>query len=217
MVEPPESPHIDDSLCPTAKLDRLAVEAAACSACARMAERSAVLGRLNGPVSAKVLFIAEAPGRFGADRTRQPLVGDRSGRNFEAFLQNAGIRRQDVFVTNAVLCNPRDGAGRNTTPNTSEIRNCSAFLEETLRIIDPLVVVTLGTVALRALELIAPHGAVLRKDVATPVWWNSRWLIPLYHPGARALIHRSFSNQGEDYIRLARHLEELNTEAFGDR
>jgi uracil-DNA glycosylase family 4 len=178
-----------------------------------MAGRAAVLGQRNGPVPANVLFVAEAPGRFGADRTRQPLLGDQSGRNFEALLRIAGLRRQDVFVTNAVLCNPRDAAGRNAPPNTDEIRSCGSFLERTISIVDPLVVVTLGAVALRALDLIAPHGAVLSRDVATPVRWNGRWLIPLYHPGARALIHRSFADQCSDYTCVARHLVAIEAEA----
>lgn len=217
-LEPPAPTGGINTLCPAERLNRLATEAAACRMCARMAERSAVLSMLNGPASARVMFIAEAPGRLGGDRTRVPLADDQTGRNFEAFLQIAGLRRQDVFVTNAVLCNPRDGAGRNAAPSTSEIRNCSGFLERTIQILNPVVVVTLGAVALRALDLVAPHGAVLRNDVATPIRWNGSWLVPLYHPGARALIHRPFSNQRDDYRRLAGHLAalELEPEVFLD-
>ena len=157
----------------------------------------------NGPVPSRVLFVAEAPGRLGRDRTGVPLSGDRAGSNFAKLLQAAGISRDEVFVTNAVLCNPRDAAGHNAPPSAAEIRNCGAFLEETLRIVDPLVVVTLGAVALRALGMIAPHDVVLRDGVAMPVRWNGRWLMPLYHPGARALIHRPFAVQADDYRRLA--------------
>ena len=94
----------------------LVARAQACTRCARMAGRRRVLGPGNGPSDARVLFVAEAPGRFGGDRTAVPLHGDRSGATFAHLLAAAGLDRGEVFVTNAVLCNPRDPAGRNTRP-----------------------------------------------------------------------------------------------------
>ena len=64
----------------------LATEAAHCTLCPAMCERTAVLSELNGPINARVMFIGEAPGRKGADRTRIPFSGDQSGKNFERFL-----------------------------------------------------------------------------------------------------------------------------------
>jgi len=58
----------------------LAAEAAACTLCPAMCERTAVLSELNGPVDARVMFIGEAPGRKGADRTRIPFSGDSIGK-----------------------------------------------------------------------------------------------------------------------------------------
>src|SRR4051812_33305286 len=58
----------------------------ACTRCPRMAGRRRVLGPGNGPVEARVLFVAEAPGRFGGDRTAVPLYGDRSGETFTHLL-----------------------------------------------------------------------------------------------------------------------------------
>ena len=57
-----------------------------CRACPRMEGRTRVLSRANGLVGARVMFVAEAPGRLGADRTGVPLSGDRTGRNFDALL-----------------------------------------------------------------------------------------------------------------------------------
>src|SRR4051794_39073251 len=85
----------------------------ACERCPRMAGRARVLGVANGSRRPRILFVAEAPGRFGGDRTGVPLHGDRSGAIFEALLAAAGLSRAEIFVTNAVLCNPRDPAGRN--------------------------------------------------------------------------------------------------------
>ena len=181
---------------------RLADEVRQCRVCARMAGRRRVLGAGNGPLQARVCFVAEAPGRLGCDRTGTPLCGDQSGRNFERLLAAAGLGRAEVFVTNAVLCNPRDSAGRNAPPSVSEIRNCSGFLAATLALVQPRFVVTLGAVALRALALIAPHEATLAANVGDIIPWNGRWLTPLYHPGPRAQIHRGFHQQVEDFQRL---------------
>jgi uracil-DNA glycosylase family 4 len=149
------------------------------------------------------MFVAEAPGRFGGDRTAVPLHGDRSGATFAHLLTASGLDHGAVFVTNAVLCNPRDPAGRNARPTPVELRNCREHLAAQIAVIDPPWVVALGHTALRALALIAPHGLRLAADVCQPVPWHGRWLVALYHPGPRALIRRPLATQVEDYRRLA--------------
>jgi hypothetical protein len=62
----------------------------------------------------------------------------------------------------------------------------------------------LGATALRALDLIAPHGLSLRDGVAHAVPWSGKLLFPLYHTGPRALIHRNLSKQRSDLFALAR-------------
>jgi uracil-DNA glycosylase len=181
----------------------LVARARACTRCPRMIGRRRVLGPGNGPPDARVLFVAEAPGRFGGDRTAVPLHGDRSGTTFGYLLDAAGLQRAAVFVTNAVLCNPRDPAGRNARPTPDELRNCSEHLAAQIAVLDPPWVVALGHTALRALAQIAPHGVQLAADVGRPVPWLGRRLVALYHPGPRALIRRPLAVQVEDYRRLA--------------
>ena len=173
-----------------------------CRACPRMEGRTRVLSRANGLVGARVMFVAEAPGRLGADRTGVPLSGDRTGRNFDALLAASGIRREDVFVTNAVLCNPRDERGNNAAPSRAELRNCSGHLAATIEVVQPGYVVALGVAALRALALVCPHETVLARDVGRAIAWHGRVLVPLYHPGPRALIHRPWAAQVGDYRAL---------------
>src|SRR3954465_5690133 len=132
-------------------------EASSCTKCAAMCERAAVLSELNGPVNARVMFIGEAPGRKGADRTRVPFSGDQSGRNFDRFLDSIGVARSEIFITSAALCNPRKESGANRRPTVAELRNCSNYLQRTIELIDPPVVVTLGGVALEALKLVYYH------------------------------------------------------------
>lgn len=149
------------------------------------------------------MFVGEAPGRLGADQTAIPFHGDNTGNNFERLLQDAGLDRNAVFVTNAVLCNPKDGLGNNATPGHTEIRNCSSFLRQQIDLVDPRIVVGLGQTALSALSLVDHHSLVLGRDVATLTPWYGRLLMPLYHPGPRAMIHRSYQLQLEDYVQLA--------------
>jgi len=113
-----------------------------CSLCPRMTQRTRVLGPTNGNLDSSVVFIAEAPGRLGADRFGIPLFGDQTGRNFEWLISSAGINREAIFITNAVLCNPRAADGKNDSPTITEIRNCSIYLKETLDIIKPKYIVS---------------------------------------------------------------------------
>jgi len=161
--------------------------------------RRRVLGPLNGCVSAEVMFVGEAPGRLGADIHGIPFHGDQAGSNFERLLRSAGLRRQDVFVTNAVICNPQSPTGSNTRPLLDEIDNCSFWLEQTINLVDPKMVVSLGAVSLTALGRLAYHGLKLSCDVAQPFSWFSRILLPLYHPGGRAMARRPFRQQREDW------------------
>ena len=170
-----------------------------CTRCPRMNDSARILSLASGSLSAPLMFVGEAPGRRGADQTMVPFHGDVSGNNFEELLACADISRDDIFVTNAVLCNPRDSKGNNSTPNRSEIGNCSTFLAEQIDLIDPQIVVTLGAVALGALESIEPHGLQLKSAVRKSHSWFGRELIALYHPGQRAMIHRSKANQRSDY------------------
>jgi uracil-DNA glycosylase family 4 len=195
-------PPLESATPRDAAFARLVDDAQRCRACPRMEGRTRLLGPANGSLEPRVCFVAEAPGRLGGDRTAIPLAGDQSGRNFDRLLTEAGLDRASIFITNAVLCNPRDPAGRNAPPAACEIRNCSGFLQATLDLLQPDVVVALGRVALQALASIERHELSLSRDVGRVAPWYGRWLIPLYHPGPRAQIHRSFEQQREDFQRL---------------
>ena len=194
-----------------ARFAALVGDAQACRACPRMEGRRRVLTPANGPLTARVLFIAEAPGRLGGDKGGVPLTGDASGRNFLRYISAAGLGREDVFVTNAALCNPRTERGTNAPPSASEIRACSSFLSRTLDVVQPQIIATLGSKALAALHLISPHSCTLRDHAAVAVPWNSHTLFPLYHPSPQVVVSptgRSHAAQEADYAALRRVLEE---------
>ena len=183
----------------------LAAEAAACALCPAMCERTAVLSELNGSLDARVLFVGEAPGRKGADRTRMPFSGDQSGKNFERFLSSIGLTRAEIFITSAALCNPRKPSGANRRPSASEIGNCSEFLRRTIALVDPRVIVTLGGVALDALKPIHYHELNLKEHAGRIHRWQGRVLVPLYHPSPQVLItSRKEAAQLRDYKAVAK-------------
>lgn len=185
--------------------DLLASDAAVCTICPGMNGRSAVLSRLNGSLLPKALFIAEAPGRQGADRTRKPFYGDKSGENFERFLDSVGLKRDDIFITNTVLCSPRSETGANRKPLGSEIRNCQSFLKRTLALLNPSVVVTLGAVALDATRKLEPHEIRLKTGAGLIHEWNGRILVPLYHPSPQVIAaSRNFGQQMEDFAAVGK-------------
>jgi uracil-DNA glycosylase len=190
---------------PQSEFAKLAAEAAGCCRCPGMCEQAAVFSELNGPVDAKVMFIGEAPGRKGADRTRVPFSGDLSGKNFDRFISSIGLSRNQIFITSAALCNPRSASGANRRPTTREIANCSEFLRPTIALINPKVVVTLGGVALEALKLVHYHDLNLKQDAAKIHRWEKRLLVPLYHPSPQVLItSRKEAAQLQDYKSVAR-------------
>lgn len=188
----------------------LVAEAQNCQLCENLRERTAVLSERNGNLDAKVLFIAEAPGRNGGDRTRVPLAGDASGHNFQKFINSIGLKRADIFITNSVLCNPRKPSGANRNPSKSEIKNCSDFLRRQIEILQPRVIVTLGRVALEALKTVAYHEFSLRANAGKICDWNGALLVPLYHPSPQVLAsHRREKEQLLDYRAVAAAIERI--------
>ncbi|HEV7678502.1 MAG TPA: uracil-DNA glycosylase [Candidatus Dormibacteraeota bacterium] len=167
----------------------------ACRACPRMDGRRRILGDANGPVRARAILVGTAPGRHGAERTGIPFSGDRSGEALDVLLARAGLTRADVFVTNAVLCNPQDVQGRNAEPTAAELRRCRQHLRDTLAMVDAPLVVALGRTAFAALCALTPPDAAPHNVRGTiPPWqqalgmatpWQGRLLAAAYHPGPR--------------------------------
>ena len=192
-------------------LDELVEEAASCTRCPAMCGRSAVLSKLNGSPDARIMFIGEAPGRKGADRTRVPFSGDQSGANLDRFLGSIGLTRDQIFITSAALCNPRTESGANRKPTQKELTNCSGFLRRTIELIDPRVIVTLGSVALEALKRIQYHELSLKESAAAMHSWQDRVLVPIYHPSPQVLAsHRREAEQLRDYQVVAQAVKDCS-------
>ena len=191
--------------------NELVKDASSCTLCPAMCGRSAVLSELNGSPDARVMFIGEAPGRKGADRTRVPFSGDQSGANLDRFLNSIKLTRKEIFITSAALCNPRSESGANRKPTQKELKNCSSFLRRVIDVVNPRVIVTLGSVALEALKRIEYHELNLKESASRIQSWNDRVLVPIYHPSPQVLAsHRRETEQLQDYQVVAKAVQRLN-------
>ena len=195
-----------------ARFRALIEEASACTRCPAMCRKTAVLSKLNGNVNAQILFIGEAPGRKGADRTRIPFSGDQSGKNFDRYLSSINVTRDQIFITSAALCNPQTASGANRRPTQRELSNCSEFLSRTIELVNPRLVVTLGSVALDAVRRINHHQLTLKEHVGKAHEWAGRVLLPIYHPSPQVLAsHRREGDQLRDYKAVAHQIGLLGT------
>ena len=191
-----------------ASFEALCVQVRRCFVCPAM-NHVHILGDVNGPLDADVLFVAEAPGRLGAARTGIPMTSDVTGRRFHAFLADAGLTPDRVFITNSVLCNPLADNGRNRRPSARDVAACRDFLAAQLELVRAPVVVALGGVALEALRRIEPHQAVLARDVGGALAWpaadvEGRVLAPLYHPSIQSTLARPHAAQRHDWQSLGK-------------
>jgi DNA polymerase len=137
----------------------------------------------EGSPTAEVVFIGEAPGEVEA-KTGRPFVGP-AGRMLDSMLADAGLSREDIYITNVVKDRPPD----NRDPRVKEVRLYAPFLWRQMDIIQPKVIVPLGR---HALEFVRRHftGFPTEGSVSTlhgtayPVDapWGRVFIMPLYHP-----------------------------------
>lgn len=112
--------------------------------------RNIVVG--EGNHDAKLMVIGEAPGE-AEDAHGWPFVGP-AGELLDDFLAAFNSSRDDVFITNIVMCRPSDDedAEKNRRPTKEEIEACRPRLHRQIEIIDPVVILLLGDVALKTLS-----------------------------------------------------------------
>ena len=135
----------------TASLDRLRDEVRTCRACELWeGATQAVVG--EGARDAEVMFVGEQPGDR-EDIEGHPFVGP-AGRVLDTGLEQAGIPRDDVYITNVVKHFRYKLRGKrriHQKPDRSQITACVPWLEAELRLVSPEVLVCLGATAAQAL------------------------------------------------------------------
>ena len=128
----------------------------------------------EGSATASVMLVGEAPGAK-EDELGRPFVGG-AGKLLDRLLEEAGLERADVFITNVVKARPPG----NRDPKADEVAHHLPWLQAQLEVIRPRLIVPVGR---HALKRFAPraaigevHGRVLQAD--------GRTLFPMFHPAA---------------------------------
>lgn len=167
-------------------LKRIKEEVLNCKKCSLWQERVRdkfypVIG--EGSHQAEIMFVGEAPGLNEA-RTGRPFCGA-AGKILDELLDSAGIKREEVYVSNTLKCRPPG----NRNPRPEEVEACAPYLDKQIEIIKPKVICSLGNYSTKyifekygleeRIEGISKiHGQVF--ETRTPR--ERIKIIPLYHP-----------------------------------
>jgi uracil-DNA glycosylase len=165
LAQYPPAPVPPDATVPS----ELAAAARTCTACPLyQSATQTVFGA--GPPSTRMVLVGEQPGDE-EDRKGLPFVGP-AGALLDRALEEAGLQRADVYLTNAVkhFGFAQKGQRRlHQKPRGLEIGACSPWLQAELRVLEPTVLVALGATA--ALALYGPRISVQR-DRGRPLSWD---------------------------------------------
>ena len=147
-----------------------------CDLCRLSKTRTKVVAP-SGDLISPVIFVGEAPGEK-EDRSGSPFVG-RAGRMLDRLLEEEGLPRDRIMITNTVKCRPP----RNRRPRPDEVASCRPYLEDELR--GKQLIVCLGRTACESLL----NNKVSMKDCANQVFAIAVGreridLVPTYHPSA---------------------------------
>lgn len=183
-------------------LEKLAKQIVVCTQCElHRSRKKAVPG--EGPAHAEIMFIGEGPG-FHENEQGRPFVGA-AGKFLDQLLEQGGVTRADVWITNVVKCRPPG----NRDPLPDEIETCTSnYLQHQIRLVDPSIIVTLGRFSMglffEGAKITQIHGQ-MRKV-------GDRFVIAMYHPAAA--LHQMALKPAimADFARLPELLKEARAE-----
>lgn len=129
----------------------------------------------DGTRNAKVMFIGEGPGA-DEDATGIPFVG-KAGKLMNIALEGLGIKREEIYIANVVKCRPPE----NRNPEKDEADACREYLEAQIKLVNPKIIVLLGSVALKNIlgeeyGITKSRGEWIEKD--------GIMYMPTFHPAA---------------------------------
>ena len=157
---------------PSDNYQELRKEALKCSRCQlREKANGVVMG--EGNTDNNIMLIGEGPGAT-EDRQGRPFVG-RAGKLMDKIFDAVGLKREELYITNVVKCRPPD----NRVPHQNEFEACVSILLAQIELIQPKLIVTLGSTATE--YLIDPPDSItnIRGN------WFQRgdiYFLPTFHP-----------------------------------
>lgn len=171
-------------------LIKIAEEIAACEQCRRWGAGRPVPG--EGNADADILFVGEAPGAEEA-KTGRPFVG-RSGKLLRATIREIGLDEAAIYITSPVKYLPTRG-----TPSRENIEHSRTHFLKQLAVIDPKIVVLLGSVA--ALAVLGERAAITKQH-GTAIQRDGRTYFFSFHPAAALRFPATKAAFKDDFRKL---------------
>ncbi len=156
----------------------------------------------KGNFKSDVIFVGEAPGK-NEDKNGEPFVGI-AGQRLNNALENAGVSRESIYITNVVKCRPP----KNRVPTTLERETCADYLQKEIAIIKPKIICILGNTAFNSIlggsEIIKYRGKIVKKD--------EQIYFLTVHPAATIYNQDLIMTLKEDIIKLFDLIKELKND-----
>jgi DNA polymerase len=153
----------------------------------------------KGNFKSNVIFVGEAPGR-NEDKNGEPFIGV-AGKKLSAALEEAGISREEVYITNIVKCRPP----KNRVPTTAERDTCKEYLKQEISIVKPKIICVLGNTAFNSLlggsEITKFRGKLVKKE-------NQLYFLTI-HPAATIYNQDLIKVLKKDIVKLFDLITEL--------
>jgi uracil-DNA glycosylase family 4 len=153
----------------------------------------------KGNFHSNVIFVGEAPGK-NEDKNGEPFIGI-AGKKLSIALEEAGILREDVYITNIIKCRPP----KNRVPTTIERVTCQEYLKQEIAIIKPKIICILGNTAFNSLlggsEITKFRGKLVRKE-------NQLYFLTV-HPAATIYNQKLITVLKKDIVKLFDLITEL--------
>lgn len=166
------TPVKEDDASNAGSLEELRLLIGDCRRC-RLSEKRTNLVFGEGDPNASLMFVGEAPGR-DEDIQGRPFVG-KAGQLLTNLIIKMGLSREEVYIANTVKCRPPE----NRKPFEDEIGTCRPFLKRQIELINPVVIMTLGDVATKALIGDAGNISKVRGRVFK---YGDIPVVPTFHP-----------------------------------
>lgn len=186
--------------------DALKQQYSTCTKCLNLCNSRTQVVFGSGNKEADVLFVGEAPGA-NEDKQGIPFCG-MSGKILTELLSTIGLNREDIFITNTILCRPQD----NRNPAKEEVENCRERLDKLIEIMQPKVIVTIGNFATE--RIIGKTGIKSIRGKIFPYKDNVK-VVPVIHPASYLYSGRNpelFEQMKNDFKTIAEVISTKKTQ-----
>src|SRR3989344_445954 len=152
--------------------NQLKTEYSTCTKCSSLCQSRSQVVFGSGNPQVQVVLVGEAP---GAEEDKQgiPFCGA-SGKVLDELLQFINLSRDDIFITNTILCRPEN----NRPPAKEEVQNCLDRLDQLIGIMQPKVIVTIGNFATE--RILGKKGITSLRGKIFEL--EGKKIVPVIHP-----------------------------------